>query len=604
MFGMKRTRLFPLILPCLFFFGCASSSRKADAASEPEISKMESEAMAEVFQADESTAVSIPIKERKKVSFFRSVDESVMELFEIGSPESLQRAVYKIRKNDSSYSDSERVLLYISSNVMKICWPSVRFSFPTVSVDDLSNNVYVGAVDFARDGIYDFSVGDSDFFSLVLPSLTLLSPSSSDDYFDKAEPALRSSLSKRGGSVLANYLLAVLLEKRGMYAEACEHLEAAKKLSPCFEIQCRLSECYLKNGDNEKSRQISESITYTSGSSDLKAVKLSAESAFAMGDYDSAEKYAVRVLQSEPENLKFILIRARIFILKGDYIHASSLLDSHAKLNSTSRDYLILRAKVQKEWNKNAIAAAFTLEKAVSLYSDDVEVLLAAAKLASETDSLVAGKTSGEYAGQILSIQPDNTDAIELQIADLIKRGDFEEAYKLSLPLVEGISPEELSDSDKGSWEALFNHIKVCLSSNRKDEAWQLASALYSKSPDNENAVQSYVSVLVALAKKSEANKLISELLPESSPKMRSFLYYQKSFIDSGEDNVLSDLRSSLTSNPRNKDTLYRLYSIYYEKREYRKAQYYLKQLVSISPNDAKLKSLNDSLDSKIKGGS
>ena len=99
---------------------------------------------------------------------------------------------------------------------------------------------------------------------------------------------------------------------------------------------------------------------------------------------------------------------------------------------------------------------------------------------------------------------------------------------------------------------------------------------------------------------RNEARTLISKLLPESSSKMRSFLYYQKSFLDVGDDNVLADLRSSLTSNPRNKDTLYRLYLLYFKKKEYRKAQYYLKQLMSISPNDSNIKKLNNSLDSLI----
>ena len=607
---MSARRKFASILFVLICFcccDCASARRKDRKAGSSDsgksVSASESESMAEVYEADESMAVSIPIKERKRVSFFHFVDPSVMELFEDGSLESIQRGLSKIRKNDSSYTDAERVLIYVSSNVMKICWPSVRLSFPSVEVGDLSNNTYVGAVDFARDGIYDFSAGDSDFLSLVLPSLTLLSSSSNDDYFDKAEPALEKALEMRRNSVLANYLLAVLKEKSGLYADACGYLEKAKRHSSCFEILCRLSECYLKNGDNEKSRVISENMASSGENFDLKAVKLSAESAFAMGDLDSASRYVVRVLQSEPENLKFLLLHAKIYILKGDYIHASALLDSHAKSNTTSRDYLILRAKVQKEWNKNFIAAAFTLESAVSLYPDDVGVLLAVAKLSSEIDAPVAGKTSGEYAAEILSIQSDNADAIELQIEDFMQRGDFEAAYALSVPLVENVRLDELSDSDDGAWEVLFNHIKVCLASKRNDEAWQLSSSLYSKNSGNEKSVQSYISVLVAMSKKSEAKKLIAELLPGSSSKMKSFLYYQKSFVDSGEDNILSDLRSSLTSNPRNKDTLYRLYSIYYEKREYRKAQYYLKQLVSISPNDAGVKALNDSLDSKIKSG-
>ena len=65
---------------------------------------------------------------------------------------------------------------------------------------------------------------------------------------------------------------------------------------------------------------------------------------------------------------------------------------------------------------------------------------------------------------------------------------------------------------------------------------------------------------------------------------------------DVKEDTVLADLRSSLISNPRNSDALFRLYQVYYAKNDYRKAQYYLRQVVAINPNDSSFKKLNEAL--------
>ena len=81
---------------------------------------------------------------------------------------------------------------------------------------------------------------------------------------------------------------------------------------------------------------------------------------------------------------------------------------------------------------------------------------------------------------------------------------------------------------------------------------------------------------------------------------MKSFLLYEHSFIVSGEEAILADLRNSLTANPRNKDALYRLYQIYYNKKEYRKAQYYLKQVVALSPADETLLKLNAELETLL----
>ena len=103
--------------------------------------------------------------------------------------------------------------------------------------------------------------------------------------------------------------------------------------------------------------------------------------------------------------------------------------------------------------------------------------------------------------------------------------------------------------------------------------------------------------MLVATGMKNQAQTLISSLMNGASMKMRSFLFYERSFYGNSEDEILSDLRSSLTANPRNKDSLFRLYKIYYNKDDWKKAQYYLKQVVALNPSDSDMLRLNAQLD-------
>ena len=123
---------------------------------------------------------------------------------------------------------------------------------------------------------------------------------------------------------------------------------------------------------------------------------------------------------------------------------------------------------------------------------------------------------------------------------------------------------------------------------------------LYTSFPDDENAQSSYIKVLVSTNQKNSALQLITKLLSSASQKMKSFLYYERSFLSGTEDAVLSDLRSSLTANPRNKDALYRLYEIYYQKKDWRRAQYYLKQVVALDPSNSVLLKKNSALDSLL----
>ena len=76
----------------------------------------------------------------------------------------------------------------------------------------------------------------------------------------------------------------------------------------------------------------------------------------------------------------------------------------------------------------------------------------------------------------------------------------------------------------------------------------------------------------------------------------RVYLYRNGDYLQLTEEKSLADLRSSLIANPRNSDALFRLYELYYAKQDYRKAQYYLRQVVAINPNDSSVRKLNEAL--------
>ncbi|WP_222703981.1 tetratricopeptide repeat protein, partial [Treponema pectinovorum] len=215
-------------------------------------------------------------------------------------------------------------------------------------------------------------------------------------------------------------------------------------------------------------------------------------------------------------------------------------------------------------------------------------IILTAAFLAAETGMKINQKSAGELASLILQKDEKNVDALQIKIADLIQQNKWNEAYSVSSSLI------RLKNSPKN---AIFTHISICLSSGKKDEAWNLIASLYEHDPKDEEVLQTFIKVLISTDRNARALKIIEQTLPSANSRLKSFLYYQKSFISTTEDAILLDLRSSLTANPRNKDALFRLYQIYFNKKEYRKAQYYLKQVVSLSPADESLLKLNSELE-------
>jgi uncharacterized protein HemY len=538
------------------------------------------------YTADPGMAVSIAVPPRKNISYFSLVNSDAVAAVENGSPESLRAAVNKLRKNTAEYTESEKVLIGVAAAIMQIVWPSESFSWDVPSVSD--SNPYLGAIASARQGVYDSSTGNTDFLTMVLPSLVLLTSETRSDYYQDAQNALSEALKQNPDSVLANYLMGKLALRQKLYTQARASLSRACDGAPdCFETAYALAECNYKDGKIQQSYDQAVKLLASHDQSRL-LLKLCAETAFAAGDLTNAEQYVGRVLQQEPENAYYVLFRARILILKGDYVRASSLLDVYARTDTVSREYLVLRAQLQKDWSRNTTGAVATIEMALKLYPDDMSIVLAAAKIAAGTGLSVAGKTAENLAEQILTHDPKNPDALSIQISELVRAKNWTAAYRASSGL---IALKTVSQ------DALYTHISICLSSGKKDEAWRLVSQLYEEKPSDEAVVQQYVAVLVAMGRSAEASRLIAQLLPSVSVRTKSFFYYERSFLVTGEDNILAELRSSLTANPRNQDALYRLYSIYYDKKEYRKAQYYLKQVIALNPSDEMYLSRNRELE-------
>ena len=568
----KMRGTFYLVFATLpFIFSCASSPSPAP---KPE---------------ENLPSVTVQVAPSKDKSFFSSIDKETMRLVEIGSPQSLRQAAASIHKSSpDDYSDAEKCILYISAEIMKLAWPSeaITWSVPPIS----RTNQYIGAVESAKKGIYDLSMNRSDFLSIMLPSLVLLTSSGAiEDYYELSENSLNFALELCPDSVLANYLMGTLCLKRNNNEKALEYfkLSNGKYSGGTKEILESVAKACFLTGQYELALSFGEELL-SRFPQDTELLKTCALSAFHLGDFDKTEGFVVRVLLLEPDNTSYVLLRAKILMEKQDYIRASSLLDAVEKKNAASKEYYLLRTQLLRDWSKNNAAAIETAGTALNLYPDDSETLLVAAETASVAGLSVNGMTALELAEKVLEKDSGNVHAMEILLDEYIKKSDYAKAYSLSSRLMQIPSAQKTS---------LFSHIDICLALKKNTEAMNLALKAYEENPADENSCMAYVKVLSASGQKNSAMQLISSLLPSASQRMKSFLYFERSQIQGTEDSALADLRASLTANPRNKDSLYRLYEIYYAKKDWRRAQYYLKQVVALDPSNSLYLSKNSELE-------
>ena len=202
------------------------------------------------------------------------------------------------------------------------------------------------------------------------------------------------------------------------------------------------------------------------------------------------------------------------------------------------------------------------------------------------------GKTAGELAQEILAQDPDNPDAIFIRAEDAVVRKDWNTAYS---------STSRLMEFGALNLARRLLHVEACLGVGRVGEAQREIQPLYEQYMDSDEVKELYIRTLAAAGSRGEVRSLIASLLPSASSQLKSFLYYQRSLLATSDADKLADLRQSLTANPRNSEALFQLYRYYFDRQDYRKAQYYLKQVVALSPNDEEMLRLNSELDALVR---
>ena len=581
-----RSKIF-LALISIFLtlaFSCASK----DSSQEEIVPEV---VIPEVVQPEENPATSdsgtlLPSIQKKK-TYFEFPDSSIMMDAEIGSPQAIKNVVSKLRKASGKYSEEESVLFAVLQTIASTVWPSETINFPIL--DSLPENVYVGIIDYIQKGIYDTNAGKSDFFTLILPTVILCSTSQTS-FLQDAEANLLEALEKNESSVLVHYLLGILYKKTGDLEKSFYHFERAYQLdSTCFEINFEYAKALFDKNQFQQAFDIASSLKNTEDLN-LDLLSLCAKSALAINQLDIAESYVGKLLQKEPDNPQNILLRAEILFEKGEYLRVSSLLDAYGKTDKTALKYLLLRSKLQNVWNRNVTASIATITEALSLYPDNQDVLLFAAELISESGSTINGKTAFQLIEPLKSSGIENPKLLQIEVDEYIRQKQWEKAFEVSQKLIKMDSSEN----------AIIKNITICIELGKNEEALLLASKLYETNPESENVQISYVKSLIANKKNAEALSLIEKLLPKASSKLKSALYYEKSRLETSEDKKLSSLRSSLTANPRNEDALFALYELYFQKNDYRKAQYYLKQVIALNPSSQELLELNSNLENYL----
>ena len=535
----------------------------------------------------EGTILSLP---GKNELVEKRLDSTLTSLIEKGSPESLKEAVLFIQNDSKGLTNENKLYLKIIADIMYLVYPlETNGEKPAVSNED---DTYLQILKDVKKGLYPASAGKNGFLSLILPTLVLtyddFSETSISPYKDDIEERLLSAKALKPQAVLPYYLLGLLKEKTNSLNEAVGFYQKAWYLdSSCYPAGLKYGYFAAEAGNGDEALKIAENLS--ARYKENTEVKLLYTQAYiANKDWNKASDNVVSILKKEPENISALLLRIRILIEQKEYLKANALLDAYSTKNKTSKYYLLYRSRVTREWSKNLIRASEFLTEAYRYYPDDFNVLLACAEICFEASTQIDSKPAEFFIRKVLENYPENTAALSLLIKNDINNGNWNQAVTSAADLVNKYP----SDTNK---ELL---LTAYLGAGQSAQALSLAKQLYAnnKNPSTK-FINLYIEALYAAKEYPSISQIINQKLKGADSDLKSILYYYSAKLaQNNTTEYLNFLQSSLLSNPRNKDSLFAMYEWYLKTKDYKKAKYYLGQVIALDPSNKNIIKLSENL--------
>ena len=327
---------------------------------------------------------------------------------------------------------------------------------------------------------------------------------------------------------------------------------------------------------------------------------------YANGRYSEANSYVAHVLIRDPQDSRFILIRARLLLRSKAFQQARPLLDAYGTVDSVNRLYLLLRS-LESEGLRSRDEALKWARRGLSSYPDDPELLATASRI------LFAGPAFGREEARTLAQR-----AFDLVIPGAPLPGDSDSETGAVLQAARnaaGVEAARLLAIDAASrfkWADAATYLaraglaledkalaaRILRKSGDKPRSLEFASTWYREDPASDAAAEAYIRALVDSGDDRGAQETIARLLPGTiSQPLRSIFYVLQSRLQKSDEAALSLLHAALVENADNAEALAAVADIQLRRKDYAKARFYLKQAIATNPGDPELEERQRQLD-------
>jgi len=508
-----------------------------------------------------------------------SLSEEIRTLTETGILSSMLQALELIRSRDLTGSEFGRTMSGVNITLIKLVYPDSPARLPVLDLPQTSN--YTKIIKEAEKGIYVQPAPTSiDFFDHILTFLAI-NEQTEASILEQILKDIEKAQTLKPNSVLPLLFQGFIHERAQRYGQAERFFSQAYEISnECYPARIGIARMRRIAGKPQEAIDIlSDLIIRYPDSTQIK--KERAICYYANRDLSRALSAVDEILQADPRDGEILLMKATIQFEQKQYSQSNITLDTYASINSNNRTYLFLRARIQSEGNHNRDSALNYLRSILRINPDDVEVLVYAANLLIESQR-PADQTEGrEMLSRLKKTNGSSVEVLSLSLRDAVQREQWQDAQGyLNRILAVRRTVQDLTDG---------YYVERGLGNNAR--ALTYARELYDRDTSNYDYAAIYISALIASGRRDEASRLLeSRLSSASAGQVKSRYFYLHSLLQTNQDDILSDLRSSLFEDPRNIDAIIATFLIYHNRREERRAVYYLKQALAIAPDNPQLK--------------
>jgi tetratricopeptide (TPR) repeat protein len=520
-----------------------------------------------------------PGRERQAESTEGGLADEIRGLVGIGSLASMSQALEIIRSRELGGTEFGRTMNGIITVIIRNIYPDTLLKLPSIDLPQTSP--YVRLIREAEKGNYVRpNDASTDFFEHILPFFAI-NDKTSPEILATALNDLEKAGQLRPDSVLPPYLRGIILEQTGQLAQADAEFKKSYAISndfyPALANSARVTAKMGKRA--EAAATLADLVISYPDSLHLK--KLLAVTYYENREWSRAGSAVEEILQHEPRNGDFLLMRAHILIEQGQYTQANAPLDAYGSINPNNRTYLFLRARLQAEGNRNRDAALNYLRSIMRSNPNDEEAVIYAARLLMESQRPADQSEGRELLRRLQQTSGSSIAVLSLSLRDAVQRENWREAQSyLNRIFAVRRTVQDITDA---------YYVERGLGNNARALAY--ARELYEGNSANNEYAAIYISALIDNGRKEEATRLLENRLASLEAGVeRSRLYFLRSRLQSNEEAALGDLRSSLFEDPRNLDALIAMFEVYHRRREERRAVHYLRQALAIAPDNPRLK--------------